>query len=90
MTRAKGPRVHFSDRSYQLWLSHLHLYHVPESQKELGSIMLHEHWINKKHNFNQYYEQHQAQISRRWQREIYCPLLDPSLVPPPFPARDRA
>lgn len=64
MTRAKGPCVHFSDRPYQLWLFHLPLYQVPESQKELGSIMLHKHWTNRKHSLNQYYEQHQAQTAK--------------------------
>lgn len=59
---AKGPGVPFGDCPYQLWLFHLPHHQVPESQKELGSVILHKHWTNRKHNLSQYYKQHQAQI----------------------------
>lgn len=55
MTKAKEPAVHFRDCPYQVLVFYLHLYQVPESQIELGSIMLHKHWTNRKHNLDQYY-----------------------------------
>lgn len=81
----KGVKVHFSHHPYQLWLFHLLLQQVPESQEELSSIVLHKHCTNKIQPQSVSWT-NRAEVSHKWQREIYFRSSPLSLVPP---CRDR-
>lgn len=81
ITRAKRSCVLFSDCSYQLWFFHLPLYQVPESHKELSSIMLHKHWTSRKHNLDQYYEQHPADFPQMAKGNSLSPIRSSLFFP---------